>query len=306
MSPRGRGPVDTPPGMLEARAAGPGSGQCEPDKLAGVSPPGRPEVGVEAAPARGSRPSHAGWPGLPPAVHAAYVAALAGRAALHRGTLRALLEQKLSESRSASVSGAETPVAPVAGPTQAAANAAVSAPAAPASRPAPSAARRRPGPLAELTARLNRAAGEGEALSSTAGLSAATAPAEPAELKSLQRDRAAWARLSVEQELQRALAQVPANPGPLNPHLLVLRSLRQLQALSPAYLARFVSQVETLIWLERVSFGTLPARPVVAKTATGAIGASGAAGAAGASARRVAEPKRKRSRGGKPPATGRA
>lgn len=303
MSPSGREPVDTQPAWSDARAAGPGSGQCEPDKLAGASPPARPDLGAAAVPVRSPRHPHAGWPGLPPAVHAAYVAALARRAAVHGGTLRALLEQKLSESRSASVSGA---VAPVAGATPPAGQAAVSAPAAAASRPAPSAARRRPGPLAELTARLNRAAGEGEVLPSTAGLSAATAPAEPAELKSLQRDRAAWARLSVEQELQRALAQVPANPGPLNPHLLVLRSLRQLQALSPAYLARFVSQVETLIWLERVSFGTLPARPVVAKAATGANGASGVAGAAGASARRVAEPKRKRSRGGKPPATGRA
>lgn len=303
MSPPGRVPVDTQPAWRDCRAASPGSGPYELDTRAGASPPDRPELGASAAPARGPRHPHAGWPGLPPTVHAAYVAALARRAAVHGGTLRALLEQKLSESRSASASGA---VAPVARPTPPAGQATVSAPAAPASRPAPSAARCRPGPLAELTARLNRAAGEGEALSSTAGLSAATAPAE---LKSLQRDRAAWARLSVEQELQRALAQVPANPGPLNPHLLVLRSLRQLQALSPAYLARFVSQVETLIWLERVSFGTLPARPVVAKAATGANGASGvagAAGAAGASARRVAEPKRKRSRGGKPPATGRA
>lgn len=71
-----------------------------------------------------------------------------------------------------------------------------------------------------------------------------------AELKSVQRDRQTWTRLRVDEQLLRSQQQAPDNPGPLNSHLLVLRALRHMQELSPAYLDRFVAHVEALQWLD--------------------------------------------------------
>jgi hypothetical protein len=51
----------------------------------------------------------------------------------------------------------------------------------------------------------------------------------------------------------RAAARAPDNAGPLNSHRLVLRSLALMQAASPHYLRRFLSQVDTLLWLEWAS-----------------------------------------------------
>lgn len=117
---------------------------------------------------------------------------------------------------------------------------------------------RRNGPLAELLRRLD---GQGEPDASNAPVTrtqarvpnasappAATAPM--ADLKTVQRFRETWARLRVDEQLARSQQQAPDNPGPLNSHLLVLRALRSLQDLSPAYLSRFVAQAEALMWLD--------------------------------------------------------
>lgn len=80
--------------------------------------------------------------------------------------------------------------------------------------------------------------------------------ARPAgELKAVQRHQDVWARLRVEQQLVRSHRGAPANPGPLNSHFLVLRSLRRMQEIAPAYLTQFVSHAETLLWLEQASHG---------------------------------------------------
>ena len=44
---------------------------------------------------------------------------------------------------------------------------------------------------------------------------------------------------------------LPQNPGPLNPQMLAIKSLSTMRELSPDYLNRFVSYVDTLLWLER-------------------------------------------------------
>ena len=120
------------------------------------------------------------------------------------------------------------------------------------------AAQAAPRPLAELLARLQP---PGTALPpALAGKGAAMAPAgPPAELKALSQFRHSWARLDVAQQLQRSKQQAPENAGPLNSQGLVLRALQQLQAISPDYLERFVSQVEALMWLDQADTVAAPA-----------------------------------------------
>lgn len=94
-----------------------------------------------------------------------------------------------------------------------------------------------------------------------AGIPEASRPgdgAAPPDLKTLRQFRSTWTSLSVDRQLSRSKEQVPDNPGPLNSHLLVLRSLKLMQQVSPAYLRRFMSHVEALLWLDQASFGGLP------------------------------------------------
>ncbi len=107
-------------------------------------------------------------------------------------------------------------------------------------------------PLAELVSRLEPAlaAAPGHPSASQA-TSRATAAASPAlELKTVRESRATWARLSVDRELALAMRQGPKNAGPINSHMLVLRSLALMQEISPDYLSRMVSYADTLLALQ--------------------------------------------------------
>lgn len=73
------------------------------------------------------------------------------------------------------------------------------------------------------------------------------------DLKSVRQFSEVWSRISAEQQLARALHRGPENAGPLNSHKLMLRSLSLMQSLSPDYLRRFLSQVDSLLWLEQAS-----------------------------------------------------
>ncbi|MDB5911330.1 MAG: hypothetical protein JWP22_5 [Ramlibacter sp.] len=104
-----------------------------------------------------------------------------------------------------------------------------------------------PAALAQLNAYIRSSA--------SARIETAT-PGEPPpadELASARRFRGAWQRSRTEQQVQQAVARKPAHAGPLNSHVLVLQSVAMLQELSPAYLRRFVAQVEALQWLERAA-----------------------------------------------------
>lgn len=70
------------------------------------------------------------------------------------------------------------------------------------------------------------------------------------ELKTVRESRATWARLSVDKQLAQAMKQAPQNAGPINSHMLVLRSLAMMQAISPDYLSRMVSYADTLLFLD--------------------------------------------------------
>lgn len=58
--------------------------------------------------------------------------------------------------------------------------------------------------------------------------------------------------LFAEQIVQDAIAQGPENPGPLNPQQLAINALKNMRDLSPAYLNRYVSFVDSLFALEQI------------------------------------------------------
>ncbi len=127
--------------------------------------------------------------------------------------------------------------------------AALAAAAAPAPRAAPAArlAQHAPAPAA--------AAGATPA----AAADAVDETVDEAELKSARHFRATWAKLSVERQLAAALAQAPENAGPLNSHRLALHALERMHAISPDYLARFMSYADGLLWLAQADPAGLPA-----------------------------------------------
>jgi hypothetical protein len=84
----------------------------------------------------------------------------------------------------------------------------------------------------------------------------APVPSPSLELKTVRESRATWARMSVDKQLALAMKQAPANAGPINSHMLVLRSLAMMQGISPDYLSRMVTYVDTLLSLD-------PGEPVV-------------------------------------------
>jgi hypothetical protein len=71
------------------------------------------------------------------------------------------------------------------------------------------------------------------------------------ELKAIRHFRSTWAKLSVDKQVAQALGQAPKNAGPINSHMLVLRSLALMREVSPDYLNRFMSYADTLLSLEQ-------------------------------------------------------
>ncbi len=74
-------------------------------------------------------------------------------------------------------------------------------------------------------------------------------------------------QLRVQKQVSQALAQAPQNAGPINSHMLVLRSLDLMQALSLDYLHRFMAHVDTLMFLQEAQEAK-PAPKWVAKAAS--------------------------------------
>ncbi|WP_242873854.1 DUF2894 domain-containing protein [Pseudacidovorax intermedius] len=171
---------------------------------------------------------------------------LARRAAGQPARVRAVLAQRL-EAR-ADAFAARLAAVPADGP---------SAPPA-VGHSAPPADRGALGRLADELARRNRAAPEdGPPL-----LATAETQSRPPELKALRRFRGTWSRLSAQQRLREATAQVPAQAGPLNSHHLVHRALALMQQLAPGYLEHFVAYADALQSIEQLQ---APPAPVPAK-----------------------------------------
>ena len=72
------------------------------------------------------------------------------------------------------------------------------------------------------------------------------------ELKSVRNFRNTWSKLSAQKQVSKALGQAPRNAGPINSHMLVLRSLNLMQDISPDYLNRFMSYADTLLCLDQI------------------------------------------------------
>ncbi len=96
------------------------------------------------------------------------------------------------------------------------------------------------------------------------GMPAALAsPAQPApqtlstlpESPRVQQFRKQLRTLSVQKQVRTALSKAPQNAGPINSHMLVLRALGMMRELSPDYLQRFMTYVDTLILLENAVQG---------------------------------------------------
>jgi len=80
-----------------------------------------------------------------------------------------------------------------------------------------------------------------------------TAAPPAGELSSAQYFRELRQQRAAQDRVSRALQEAPEDSGPLNPQKLVIRSMLAMRDLSPGYLARFVSYVDTLFWLENTS-----------------------------------------------------
>ena len=180
--------------------------------------------------------------------HQHRVQALARRAALHQGAVRRLLDDRLRALQGADA--ADAAAVPQAGPP-------ATAPAAPLARTSP---------LTALLAHITRQGVPAEA--GDAPRDAADTATRPRELKALRDYRSTWSRLAVEQRVNQALSRVPPNAGPLNTQRLVHEALSALRGTSPDYLHRLVTQVEALLWLERVGQGGSPGRKPAAGAAT--------------------------------------
>lgn len=89
------------------------------------------------------------------------------------------------------------------------------------------------------------------------------------ELKSVSYFRNTWSKLSAEKQVTQALNQAPKNAGPINSHVVVLRSLALMRETSPDYLNRFMSYVDSLLCLEQGERGAQPPAktPRMVKTA---------------------------------------
>jgi len=93
---------------------------------------------------------------------------------------------------------------------------------------------------------------ENEVVKEFSGNETCTRP-KKRELKSTRIFRESQEKLNSEKLVRQAIKEGPVNPGPINPHMLAIRSLSTMQSLSPKYLKRFLSYIDTVFWLEQAS-----------------------------------------------------
>ncbi len=115
-----------------------------------------------------------------------------------------------------------------------------------------------PGPLGALVRHIDGQVVAQWASDEAFGAREATTPTQVpplVELKTLRHFRDTWTGLRVDRQMARSQEQAPDNPGPLNSHLLVLRTLRRMQEIAPAYLEHFMAHAEALMWLDQARPG---------------------------------------------------
>ncbi len=154
-----------------------------------------------------------------------YLQTLSSRTAAQTGAAQALLEEKLCMAIDAFEAGVQQPL--------------------PAPRPQPPGA----SALAQLVQDMQ---GDRTLRSAPAAQhgSAASASRLPAESTKIRQFRRQLHSIGVQKQVRQAVAQAPQNAGPINSHMLTLRALVLLRDLSPHYLERLMTQVDTLLRLE--------------------------------------------------------
>ena len=98
-----------------------------------------------------------------------------------------------------------------------------------------------PSPLAQLLQEMSRTTAEAQAVKPNAWR---------AESPRIQQFRKQLGQISVQKQVTQAMAQAPQNAGPINSHMLVLRSLGLMREASPDYLGRFMVYLDTLLCLD--------------------------------------------------------
>jgi hypothetical protein len=87
------------------------------------------------------------------------------------------------------------------------------------------------------------------------------------ELRSVHAHRRTWGQLRLARRMAEVSAPVPEHLGPLNSQVLVTRALQQLQGLSPDYLQRLLTQLDTLAALAPLAANEAGADKFARKTA---------------------------------------
>jgi len=101
-----------------------------------------------------------------------------------------------------------------------------------------------PSPLAQLLQEMTPASDE------TRPHTSSKPNAWRAESPRIQQFRKQLGHIRVQKQVTQAMAQAPQNAGPINSHMLVLRSLGQMREASPDYLGRFMVYLDTLLCLD--------------------------------------------------------
>ncbi|CAN5283513.1 DUF2894 domain-containing protein [soil metagenome] len=226
-------------------AAGTGEAPLSPSPTLPSSP--SPAAQVRAARAQGA---HRFAP-----VRFRLIEALSRRAEAHGGEARRLLDARLLQLLAAYRVDLERAHAA----TAAAAASATSA-TADTREPAADGSPRR-GPIASLVDQLAQHAAAPQDGMAPAANSPGSATAAPDQLKTMRYFSGTWSKLSADRRLKQSLVKLPENAGPLNSHQLVHRALTLMRDVSPAYLNRFMSYVDTLSWLEQATAGNTASSP---------------------------------------------
>lgn len=155
-----------------------------------------------------------------------YIESLARRSGGHSGPAQALLNEKLNKALVQFKSRMD------------------------AAAPASSAAQQAPSPLAALLSDMAQHAPVVQAgLSSPPGHALQTTTWR-ADSPQVQQFKKQLSQISVQKQVSQAMAQAPQNAGPINSHMLALRSLGLMRDASKDYLNRFMGYVDTLLCLE--------------------------------------------------------
>jgi hypothetical protein len=76
-------------------------------------------------------------------------------------------------------------------------------------------------------------------------------------------------KLSVQKQVTHAMAQAPQNAGPINSHMLVLRSLGLMRDASPDYINRFMTYLDSLLCLDEADKVKLTPKKAAAAAKSG-------------------------------------